>query len=208
MKARGLLMAAGVFQPWPPRLCRSIGWPSSQSTAWMALYPPMATLHRPEIPTTWPASLIAVAAESGSPGYGGSCRTCHWPSFTSQMTASNCRTCTRPRRLTQVGSWIGFSAQPTIWPRLLTPAPIELLPPRPGSCVILPFFQANATQELPLPKPNTGQEKVSFRGSCDPFSVTPEISPELFLTGHRTLLLGPPSVPRGTCCPGSQSVAS
>src|SRR6202007_1113940 len=125
-------------------------------------------------PTTWPASLIAVAAESGSPGYGGSSRTCQRPSFSSHTTASNCSHWTRPPPLMQVGSCTAFSAQPTIWPRLLSPPPIELLPPRPGSCAMRPFLQAKATHELPLAKPNTGQEKVSFRGSCMPFSDVPE----------------------------------
>src|ERR1700723_463253 len=85
---------------------------------------------------------------------------------------------------------------------------MELLPPSPGSCVMRPPCHAKATQELPLSKPNAGHEKFSFRGSCTPFSVTPEIKPKLFLTGHAISLLGPPSVPRGTCKPLCHSVAS
>src|SRR5580692_1401476 len=176
----------------------------------MALYAPIATSHRPEMPTAWPRSLMAVAAPSGSPGYGGSSRTCQLPLRSrSQRVASNCKNCTAARLGgAQVGSYTSFSAHPTIWPRLLSPAPIELLPPSPGSCVIFPCCQANATQELPLPRPKAGQEKVSFRGSCLPFSDMPEIKPKLFLTGQATSLPGPPSVPSGICRSPTQSVAS
>ena len=51
------LMAIGVFQPSPPRVPRSAGTPRSQSTACVALTPPTAMPHAPEMPTTWPRSL-------------------------------------------------------------------------------------------------------------------------------------------------------
>ena len=59
----------------------------SHSTAWRALYPPTASPHSPEMPTTVPRSLIAVAAEVGSPASGGSSRIPLWR--VSQMAARN-----------------------------------------------------------------------------------------------------------------------
>ena len=58
------LMSIGVCQLMPPRLGISVGLPFlSQSTAWRALKRPTAWSQSPEMPTTWPLSLMAVAAE-------------------------------------------------------------------------------------------------------------------------------------------------
>ena len=72
------LIAIGVFQATPPRSPISISLPCSQRTLWMALNRPTAWSQMPEMPTTWPKSLSAVAAVTVSsvPGSGRSCRIC------------------------------------------------------------------------------------------------------------------------------------
>ena len=121
----------------------SVTLPFSQSTACAAVWRPTAWSQAPEMPTTWPRSLIAVAAVEVSPGSGGSSRI--W-SPGPQTTARNCRTCGG----TQVGSCTVFSAQPTTCPRLLAPVAKPLLPPSVGSARITPSSQTNPRQVKPV----------------------------------------------------------
>src|SRR5260221_965243 len=60
-----------VFQATPPRSPRFVTVPRSHRTAWRALKRPTERSQMPEMPTTWPRSLMAVAALVVSPGSGG-----------------------------------------------------------------------------------------------------------------------------------------
>src|SRR5437773_2810683 len=137
-------MAVGVSHASAPRLPRYVVVPFSQSTACIALRSPTAFSQIPEIPTTCPLLLIAVAALSGSLPNGGSAR--FWPGLGPQITASNWSTCGS----TQVGSCTGVSAQPTTCPTSLAPEAYPFTPPRVGRGLIITFCQTNPRQMCPV----------------------------------------------------------
>src|SRR5260370_17619449 len=104
-------------------LPRSIGTPFCHTTACLALTLPTATPQVPEIPTTWPRSLIAVAALVESPGSGGGSLI---PPSSSQINARNCRA---GRALLHLGSATPSSAPPLISTPPFTAPPYLLNPP-------------------------------------------------------------------------------
>src|SRR5262249_2514223 len=83
------------------------------------------------------------------------------------------------------------------------------LPPSVGSPRIFPRSHTSPRQMGPvLVGKNAEQLHSSPSGSRSAVSATPEIKPRLFLTGQRTALFGPPSVPRSIWKnPNSQSDA-
>src|SRR6266536_1238718 len=193
------LMSIGVCQKSPPRSPMSVGTPLFHITEWRALRWPTAMSQSPEMPTTWPFELIAVAAVVESPGSGGSSRFVLFSG--SHNTARNWSTC----GALQVGSCTGVSAQPTTWPRLLTLVAKPCSPPSVGSAVITPFSQKNPRQILPV---TLGRNAVQLHSSCSvsssAVSAKPAISTEFERPGHCTTLLGPPRVPRVSSTPSCQ----
>src|SRR6266849_11218084 len=119
------------------------------------------------MPTTWPLSLMAVAAEAESPRSGRS--GCSWFLAGPQTTASNPSTWLPM----QVGSWNEVSAQPATWPLALAPAAYPLLPPRIGNGVIAPSRQTNPTQVWPVVGMNAAQLQLSPSGSTVDVSEIP-----------------------------------
>src|SRR5580700_172909 len=153
------------------------------------------------MPTTSPASLIAVAAEVVSLPYGGSTRFTAVPG--PHSTARNCSTCGS----TQSPSLTAVSAQPTATPALLMPVAKPLLPPSSASLLSAPFCHRNGRHVCPLVGMNAEQENVSPLGSGVAVSEMPTASPWLFLMGHSIALFMPPRVPRSSTLPGIESVA-
>jgi hypothetical protein len=82
------LIAIGVFHATPPKLPSDVAMPLSHNTALAALKRPADWSQMPEMPITWPRSLIAVAALVLSLPSGGSSRATV-PSGP-QTTARNC----------------------------------------------------------------------------------------------------------------------
>src|SRR6266404_2616158 len=168
----------------------------------MALNLPTARSQIPEMPTTWPRSLMAVAAPTESPGTEGSASI--WSRSGPQTTGRNCRTCGG----TQLGSRIVVSVHPTTWRRLLEPVANPLLPPSVGSARIVLPSHTTPRQVLPVREgKNALQLHLSPRGSTSFVSAIPESRPRSFFTGQMMPLLGPPSVPRSKLEPRSQRVA-
>ena len=105
-----------------------------------------------------------------------------------------------------------FSAQPTIWPRLLDPAAKPCVPPSVGSGVISPCSHLKPRQRKPVrvaAGKKIEQLQFSFSGSGSSVCEMPVMSPRTFLTGQRTTLFrsGLPSVPRSVSSPFRHSVA-
>src|SRR5919108_113920 len=152
------------------------------------------------MPTTSPASLIAVAAEALSPESAG--KACALS--LSQSTAMNPRSCFPA----QVGSRSAVSAQPTICPAAFAPAAYPLFPPSVGSAVITPSRQANPTQVWPVVGMNAAQLHDSPSGSGLDVSEIPTTARAAWL-GQATALLtaGPPSAPRSRLWPPRHNAA-
>src|ERR1700688_2434657 len=160
----------------------------------------------PDVPTTWPLSLIATAAATESPENTGS--SWIWPGFGPQMTASKSRTWGEM----QLGSCVAVSAIPTTWPPSLMPKAALLLPPSEGSAVITPFCQRKPSSRFCQPWQLTLVQKKaapqnSPNGSKVEVWAVPMTNPLSFLTGNATELLRPPSVPTSVMTPSRQRKA-
>src|SRR5215469_2488916 len=134
-----------------------------------------------------PASLIAPAIPSGSPGNVGSSSIC----ILCQITGLNWRTCGG----TQVGSAIEFSANPSTSPRLLMLTATPLVPPSVGSGSITPARQTNGRQT----RKSGQEEKLSPNGSGVEVSEKPTTSSRSFTPD--AWLNGPPRLPRSVITP-------
>ena len=122
------------------------------------------------MPTTWPRSLMAVAALDESSPNGRS----SWvrSRFKSQRTARNCRSCTFSW---QDSSSTRFSAQPTTCRQLLAPVAKPLSPPRVGSGRTPSAFPDEA---------NTLEPGVVGRGKEDPAAPLGAGTLQLIGLGH------------------------